>query len=167
MRAIKQYIIESILDDDDDIQSKSIKIQPKTRHELVKTITDFVLDGVTDLNFIDISLINDMNYIFFNVNHDVYKKTGKHINVDVSRWDVSHVKKMDGMFQGCAGFNCDISGWDVSKCINMDYMFFGCVKFDQDLSGWKPNEICDMEQTFDGTKLEENGNLPDWYTEDD
>jgi len=50
-------------------------------------------------------------------------------NFDVSRWDVSHVETMKGMFSNCIGFNCDISKWNVSSVKNMSYMFYKCHSF--------------------------------------
>ena len=44
-------------------------------------------------------------------------------NADISRWDVSNVRNMEGMFLG-TGFNVDISGWNVSKVDNMKSSFF-------------------------------------------
>jgi surface protein len=51
------------------------------------------------------------------------KFTGK--NSDISNWNVSNVKYMDGLF-GNSKFNGDISKWNVSNVTNMDDMFEGC-----------------------------------------
>ena len=51
---------------------------------------------------------------------------GTDFNGDISKWDVSNVTDMYGMFCGCKSFNQDISGWDVSKVKNMNKMFENC-----------------------------------------
>ena len=45
-------------------------------------------------------------------------------NSDISKWDVSSVSNMYGMFMDAAAFNIDISKWDVSSVVTMDYMFW-------------------------------------------
>ena len=56
-------------------------------------------------------------------------------NGDISKWDVSSVSSMPGMFWGATSFNCDISKWDVSRVTNMDHMFWGAVSFKHNLCG--------------------------------
>ena len=48
-------------------------------------------------------------------------------NGDVSKWDVSRVATMWGVFNGATSFNIDISQWDVSSAIDMSYMFNGDI----------------------------------------
>ena len=50
----------------------------------------------------------------------------KLFNQDISNWDVSNVKYMDGMFYKCEAFNQDISNWDVSNVSNMKQIFGYC-----------------------------------------
>jgi hypothetical protein len=59
-----------------------------------------------DLNFIDVSGVEDMDGIFAGVNRG--------FNGDISQWDVSNVESMRDMFHG-SQFNGDISDWDVSR----------------------------------------------------
>jgi surface protein len=55
-------------------------------------------------------------------------------NQDISKWDVSNVENMGGMFWG-AKFNQDISKWDVRKVKYVSDMFKES-EFKQDISGW-------------------------------
>lgn len=123
---------------------------PKTKQEF-KIIINYIMkkEGLDcNLNFIDISLIDDMSYLF------PYGFCG-----DVSGWDVSNVKNMEGMFYECEDFNCDISGWDVSNVKYMSRMFCGCKKFNCDLSGWDVSNVKDMRNMFKNCPAP----IPEWY----
>ena len=106
--------------------------------EVIKYIS--YIDPNTDLNWIDVSNITDMSELFYRLNVTT--------NFDVSKWDVSHVETMKGMFSNCIGFNCDISKWNVSSVKNMSYMFYKCHSFNQDLSQWDVSGVKDMEYMF-------------------
>ena len=44
-------------------------------------------------------------------------------NGDISKWDVSSVTAIYGMFQRAIAFNGDISKWDVSSVTHVSIMF--------------------------------------------
>ena len=60
----------------------------------------------------------------------------KAFNADISKWDVSKVTDMSGMFCEAEGFNADISKWDVSKVTDTVGMFRGAKTFNADISKW-------------------------------
>lgn len=60
-----------------------------------------------DLNYIDISDVSNMSYLFSSLR----------FNGDISKWDVSNVKDMSNMFN-FSNFNQDISMWNISKVVN-------------------------------------------------
>ena len=88
--------------------------QPKTRIELKEIIEDRISKEGPNcyLNDIDVSLIEDMSYIFFCSKFDG----------DISDWNVSNVENMLGMF-AYSKFNGDISKWDTSNVTDMTVVF--------------------------------------------
>ena len=144
--------------------------QPKTRRELEDIIEERISkEGPNcDLNDIDVSLIDDMSYLFC-------KSSLSTFNGDISNWNVRNVKEMTAMFRG-SKFNGDISKWDVSGCQSMGGMFassdfngdisrwdisnakvmtsmFANSKFTQDLSNWVIDKTCKTMFMFVGCKI--------------
>jgi surface protein len=98
------------------------------------------------LNWIDTSEITNMEDL---LNEKFYG--------DISKWNVSNVTTMRGLFDGCTKFNCDISQWDVSKVTDFGCMFRNCKKFNQDLSNWDVSNVTIMRGMFQGSKF--NGDI--------
>jgi surface protein len=89
-------------------------VKPKDKEELkifVNNFSDFYPN--MPLNWLDVSEITDMSFLFYK---------NEKFNGDISKWDVSNVTNMAGMFAG-SKFNRDISGWNVSKVKSMAGMF--------------------------------------------
>ena len=130
--------------------------QPKGKKELRAIIIDRIKNEGNEcgLNDIDTSKITDMSYLF-------YENVFEYFNGDISMWDVSNVKIMDGMFWGCEQFNCDISNWNVSNVEDMRWMFYDCEKFNQDLNSWNVSNVEDMWYAFKNCPTQ-----PDWYDKD-
>ena len=101
-----------------------------------------------DLNFIDVSHVKSMDYLFYMSN----------FNGDISNWDVSKVNNMNGMFE-YSSFNKDISRWDVSNVGTMYRMVDGS-KFNGDISNWNVSKVWDMSSMFNNSKF--NGDLSKW-----
>ncbi|XMD93861.1 DUF285 domain-containing protein [Campylobacter lari] len=108
---------------------------PKTKDELKELIEDEV-----NLKDIDTRFITDMSELFKNSTRSDFK--------GLKYWDVSNVKNMASMFEGCENFNQDLSSWDISKVKNMDFMFENCVNFNQDLSNWDTSKVDYMHKMF-------------------
>lgn len=159
--------------------------QPKTKDELKNLIKKLIKErgNEADLNDIDVSLITDMSYLFCDDVHR-FKRNGDifgfealirrsmerdmefimvslgEFNGNISKWDVSNVKDMQGMF--CySKFNRDISKWDVSNVKNMRYMFF-LSKFNSDISKWNVSNVEDMKGMFKESEFE--GYVSNWDT---
>jgi len=151
MERISTYISEKLRV----TKSNKYSCRPKTKKELRKILEERLSkDKDADLNDIDVSLVEDMSYLFYRL--DPHK-------IDISQWDVSNVKNMEGMFYNCNEFNSDLSQWDVSSVTNIGYMFYNCKNFNSDLSQWDVYKVKYMSNMFNGcTSLEKT---PSWYRE--
>lgn len=66
----------------------------------------------------------------------------------LSRYCVSRVLNMSGLFQDISSFNQDISSWDVSNVTDMSYMFANADAFNQDIGNWDVINVTNMKSMF-------------------
>ena len=132
-------------------KNMSEKFTVKDREELERLIKAMIdRDGPNcDLNFIDVSQITDMSELFYHI---------QEFNGDISKWDVSNVTNMSGMFMG-SRFNGDISQWNVSNVTEMSMMFHG-AQFNGDISQWDVSNVTNMVEMFNLAKF--NGDISNW-----
>ena len=114
---ITEYIVKKKLDTPIDSEDH-YEYYPKSKEELIENINELIKQDNYDFNCIDTSEITDMSNLF-----DSYKHINIKENFDVSKWNVSNVKYINGIFNGCKYFNCDLSNWDVSNVENMAGVF--------------------------------------------
>ena len=97
-----------------DVSGKPVIAKNKQHLRSLITLAISKYGPKVDLNFIDVSNVDDMSSMF----------RDSEFNGNISKWDVSNVTKMIGMFEG-AKFNGDISQWEISEETNIDEMFRG------------------------------------------
>ena len=106
---------------------------------------------------IDTSLIIDMSELFKNgrtasFSLETFERpitiNTNYLNIDVSKWDMSNVKNMESMFEGCENFNSDLSNWNTKNVINMKNLFKGCNSFNQDISKWNVKKVKNFHNMF-------------------
>ena len=116
MKSLSSYIQEKLIIKKN--KNTDYKYFPQTKEELKEIIGKRIKDGgnEVDLNNIDVSKITDMSELFAETD----------FNGDISKWNVSNVKNMYGMFYECESFNQDISTWDVSNVKDYIYAFDSC-----------------------------------------
>ena len=152
-----------------DLQKKAVVERPKNKKELMEIIREIIAEKGPncDLNFIDVSNITDMSYLFWKTKFDgdiskwdtsnvtnmcgMFQKCS--FNGDISKWNVSNVKNMAAMFM-FSEFNGDISGWDVSNVESMGWMFTKCP-FNQDISKWNVRKVKGIKEMFDNCPIKD------------
>ena len=108
------------------------------------------LHGELGISTWDVSNVTRMSYMF------------KHafIEDDLSEWDVSNVKYIDGIFWGTAFFNSDITNWKLTSTISLDNMFYKNNHYKQDLSKLDVSHIKSMQAMFAESSY--NGDISGW-----
>ena len=94
-----------------------------------------------NLNNIDVSNITDMSDLFSGFGVSVG-------HIDISKWNVSNVENMSGIFLDCINFDCDLSKWDVSNVKDMSYMFSGTNINGKSIENWDVSNVEDMKLMF-------------------
>ena len=162
--------------------NESEKVQPKNKNELKKIIEETIKEQGPrcDLNFIDTSLITDMSELFKDsiFNGDISKWNvskvrnmsgmfydAKSFNQPIGDWDVSNVKDMSDMFYGAESFNKPIGDWDVSNVRDMYGMFFWAESFNQPIENWNVSKVKNMRAMFKNSGLSRRYKEPNWYKE--
>ena len=160
------YYIQEKLKITKDTKINKYNYQPIDEYNLRRILEDKLKDDKNaDLNDIDLSKIDYLGELE-KLEHGNYTTYGLFenldpYNIDISKWDVSHIKDMQSMFKGCENLNCDLSNWDVSNVKWMTNMFNGCKKLNCDLNNWDVKNVKDMSDIFKKCPLEKNP--PKWY----
>jgi surface protein len=155
MKSLITYINEKL------ILNKNIKpkynYHPETKKELLDLMRQLIKERGNDGNFndIDTSNITDMSRLFIN--------NRENFNGDISKWDVSNVTNMKGMFEGCKLFNRPLNDWDVSSVENMESMFCHCESFNQPLDKWDVSNVDNMWYMFNSC-TSFNQDISKWNT---
>lgn len=86
--------------------------------------------------------------------------------LDVSGWDVSGVKYMQGMFKECRYLHeLDVANWDVSSAEDMSWMFSCCNQLDTlDMRDWNVSNVRDFALMFEECSVLRELDLSGWDT---
>ena len=132
---------------------------PKTFVELQKIITDKLqVSHTLDMNDVDVSNIRSLAHAF---------STWNIVELDVSDWDVSHIKNFNSMFNGCTYLRkiIGLENWDISNAKDMSFMFNNCKNLRDigDLSKWNITRDIDIKCMFQNCKeLRTVGDITHW-----
>lgn len=137
-------------------QTKSLRLRPTSNAELRSLIEqELERQGPdADLNFIDVSFVKDMSYLFEGC--DEFVGTG------LENWDVGNVYNMSHMFEDALSFNGDLSKWNVSNVTTMSWMFESAISFTGiGVENWDTGNVVCMYRMFNKAKVF-NGNISRW-----
>ena len=97
-----------------------------------------------NLTMLDVSKVEDMSNLFL-ICHGYDLES-----IDVSNWNVSNVKSIEGMFDGCNLLeNIDVSKWNTKNIKYMDFLFSGCSSLKSvNISEWDVSNVEDMRYMF-------------------
>ena len=156
MKTLTTHITEALKIGKNISKFSTYSCQPKTKDELLEIIFYRKKEKGPncDLNDIDVSLIEDMSFLFYysdfigdisrwdtsNVNDMSRMFYDSKFTGDISNWNTKNVNNMKEMF-AFSKFDGDINKWDISNVTDMSYMFIGS-EFNQDISNWKINKDC-------------------------
>ena len=161
-----------------DVSGNSVVAENRWHLKSLITLAISKYGPKVDLNFIDVSNVSGMGYMFYHsqFNGDISKWnvskvtnmrgmfSGSNFNGDISEWDVSNVIDMSDMFGDESVFNGEISKWNVSRVINMSGMF-KWAEFNGDISKWDVSKVKDMREMF--YESEFNGDISNWNISSD
>ena len=124
-----------------------ITMKPANKAALADEITRAMTahGNQVDLNYIDVSDITDMSYLFSSLTRGYGRQA---FNGDISKWNVSKVTSMREMFRDATAFNQPLNTWTVSSVTNMSAMFRDATAFNQPLNNWDVSKVIDMSLMF-------------------
>jgi surface protein len=67
---------------------------------------------------------------------------------NMTKWDVSTVPTLEGVFALRENFNENISAWNVSLVTTLSTTFYRAFKFNQPVGNWNVSKVTDMFLTF-------------------
>ena len=88
MKQLKAYLNEShsfLVNKKLKNRQQEYNYHPKTKDELQNIIVDLLKQGETNLNCIDVSKIDNISNLFYNINCEITVK-----EIDISEWNISN-----------------------------------------------------------------------------
>ena len=164
-----QIVIENIAYTDVDNGDGTIT-RTITSEELPTKISFSGKSYLTSVNYLNISNVTDMSYMFQNCTslttlesnnwntsnvtdmHSMFYRCQLLTSIDVSNWNTSKVRTMGSMFNYCNGLTAlDLSNFNTDKVYDMSYMFNNCTSLKTlDLSNFNTKAISYIDNMFKG-----------------
>lgn len=76
-------------------------------------------------------------------------KNLKNTNNSLNTWDVSNIKSIAAMFEGCSSFNQDLNNWNTANVTNMGSVFRNCTVFNGDITTWNTSSVINLARAFE------------------
>ena len=124
--------------------------------------------GIEDLNVSNVENMYDlfafMGYRYHEYDDDWNLIVSYKFTLDLSKWDISNVKRLDCLVSMCYGLtDLNISTWDTSNVINYAYMFESCYSL-TNLQGALniTNKAIYLDGLFSGCRLLSELDVSNW-----
>jgi hypothetical protein len=129
--------------------------KPNNKKELIKLIQEN--QDKDNLNFIDISLFDDLSFVFENSKA-----------FDISEWNVAGVTNMKGIFKNAKGkikdFN--IEKWNTAKVKDFSFAFYNTNLEGVSLKKWNILEANNMNSMFAKTRNTSKLEISKWNVDE-
>ena len=114
--------------------------------------------GLIELEYLDISEINNMSSMFKNCTNLV--------KVNADGWNVGNVTTMSSMFNGCSSLvELNVSEWNVGNVNDMSSMFHNCSTLQELIvATWNVGNVTNISDMFNGCKNLKVLDVTNWNT---
>jgi surface protein len=123
----------------------------------------------------DVSRLTSLELAFYRGDRAAWVNSGSDLtnvvqtttsfNEDISRWNVSAVTSMEGLFAGAENFSSvNLSNWDTSRVLTMRGMFHSASSFNGNLGDWNVVAVQDFSGMFLGCTAFIGTGLEFWDT---
>lgn len=167
-------IISDVQGTDDE---STVTYIPVNKEDLIELIDESISNEWYDLNDIDVSLIKDFSYLFYDLdsvkNLEAAAESDDYFQVDflldISGWDVSNGENFSHMFDGADFIDFESEGfknWNVSNGKDFSYMFANHYGTNPpiffDLSKWDVSNGENFEGMFKNFNQSLRSSLQSW-----
>jgi surface protein len=140
-----------------DVFNSTIELQDAVDNFLFNISLDDLYNKYGTIEEWDVSRIEDFSYLF--ASHRA--APALYFNKNISNWDVSSARIMDGMFIQAIAFNQNLCKWNVSRVESFDSMFYDAQSFPGDISCWDVKRVQNATSMFRGAS-EFSSDLSQW-----
>ena len=128
-------------------------------------VTDLMFVGcvklttITGIEYLNMTKVTDIT--------EMFRYCQSLTSLDLSRWNVSAVKKMDAAFCLCTNLTTigDVSNWNVSSVTSMNYLFERCFKLEYiNVTNWNTINLQAMMMIFFQCKKLQDVDMSNWKT---
>ena len=139
----------------------------------LKEIIDINADNLSDMSYMfcnchNLNEVKNLNVTSATMSLQLmFYQCKMLIQLDLSNWDTSNVKNMQGVLQGCTSLiNLDISNWDTNNVIDMNSAFRNCGSLSLlNLSNFNIDNVTKIGYMFDGCSSLITLDLSNWNTD--
>ncbi len=117
-------------------------------------------------NVVEIEGIENFDTSLATSLYGIFKNMNSLQSIDVSYFNVSKVKNLSDIFNGCSSLSVisGINNWDTSSVISMMSIFAGTSVQSLNLSNWKTGNVTSINYLFYQSDIKEIKGIAEWDT---